>query len=253
MTTMQRTNSPYAPVESDSEAVLQEFRSWMEQGLLPEMQPTRQKRSLQSALAMLEAGRTLLQDRSLEDLSIEAVCRTAGTAIGAFYGRFENKLAFFITMQRLQTIRSQSAYAGFAARDVEKAPDFEALCEEMVLLAVQNFRANHGLLRASLQHTNEGMWDVFKQSGNRYRLLLEKQFAPYVQAKSPEETRMRILFSYQAVIGVLVHATLNDPGPLGIDDEQLVPELTRLAAAYLRDTPLSSTTISRGSKAPRRR
>jgi len=216
-----------------TDAALQEFGEWIEQGLLPEVVPTHQRRSLRSALAMLEAGRRLLQLRSLEDLSIEAVCHAAGTTIGAFYGRFENKQAFFVTMQRMQTIRSQAVIGDMVRRDAQGAVGFDALCAELVSRTVQNFRSNQGVLRASLQHTKEGMWDLFKASGDRYRAMIEKQLAPHLKHLSPAQRRLRILFAYQSLAGVLVHATLNDPGPLSLDDERLVPELVRLVRSYL--------------------
>jgi AcrR family transcriptional regulator len=228
-----REGASVRSVDAASDLPLQELGDWIEQGLLPEVVPTRQQRSLRSALAMLDAGRSLLQDRSLEDLSIEAVCQAAGTTVGAFYGRFEHKLAFFITMQRIQTMRSQAVIGDLVRRHASDSAGLDALCEEMVSITVRNFRSNQGVLRASLQHTKEGMWDLFKESGNRYRAVLEKQIAPHLGAHRPSVRRLRILFAYQALAGVLVHATLNNPGPLGLDDDQLIPELVRLVRAYL--------------------
>lgn len=219
--------------DAKANVALDELGNWIEQGLLPEVVPTRQQRSLRNALAMLDAGRALLQNRSLEDLSIEAVCQAAGTTVGAFYGRFEHKQAFFVTLQRIQTLRSQVVIGDLVRRHAADSAGLDALCEEMVSITVRNFRANQGVLRASLQHTKEGMWDLFKESGNRYRAVLEKQLAPHLGAHRPAVRRLRILFAYQALAGVLVHATLNNPGPLGLDDHQLIPELVRLVRAYL--------------------
>jgi Bacterial regulatory proteins, tetR family. len=76
-------------VDVDAEDPLSALRRWIAEGRLPEIVPTQQDRSLRTTLAMVEAGRSLLRDRSLEDLSVEMVCRAAGTTVGAFYGRFE--------------------------------------------------------------------------------------------------------------------------------------------------------------------
>lgn len=216
-----------------SDAALTELAGWIEQGLLPELVPTQQRRSLRTALAMLDAGRTLLQDRSLEDLSIEAVCQAAGATVGSFYGRFENKLAFFVTMQRLQTIRTQALISEHIQRYDARRMGVDELCEQMVLLTVGTFRSNQGVLRASLQHTREHMWDVFKESGDRYRAVMEAQLAPHLTRLPASVRKLRILFAFQSIAGVLVHATLNDPGPLSIDDPRLVLELVRLVRSYL--------------------
>ena len=199
---------PLAVAEAEvPDVAMHQLAGWIDEGFLPEVVPTRQQRSLRSALAMLDAGRSLLQGRSLEDLSIEAVCQAAGTTVGAFYGRFEHKQAFFVTLQRIQTMRSQAVIEDFVRRHAAKSAGLDELCEEMVKITVGNFRSNQGVLRASLQHTKEGMWDLFKASGNRYREVLEKQMAPHLSAHRPAVRRLRILFAYQALAGVLVHAT----------------------------------------------
>jgi AcrR family transcriptional regulator len=214
-------------------AALDKLAHWIASGALPEVTPTQQARSLRSTLAMLDAGRALLADRPLEELAVEAVCERAGTTVGAFYGRFDSKLAFFVTLQRVQTLHSQETLAGFHERRAKDDVDLDSLCAEIVQLTVANFRANVGVLRASLQHTREGRWAVFKASGDRFRAALLDKLGPHLRALPPATRRLRILFAYEALAGVLVHATLNDPGPLGIDDQQLAVELKRLIKSYL--------------------
>jgi AcrR family transcriptional regulator len=227
---MQRKSEVMADID---DAALGELGRWIDEGLLPELVPTHQGRSLRNALAMLDAGRELLHDGGLEELSVEAVCQLAGTTVGAFYGRFENKQAFFLTLQRVQTMRSQHLLSEFSLRHSGGGSTLDVLVREMVELTVRNFRVNAGVLRASLQHTQEGMWKVMKASGDRHRKAFVDAIAPLLDL--PRETaRMRVLFAYQALAGVLVHATLNNPGPLGLEDDALATELARLLNAYVR-------------------
>ncbi|MGI4814347.1 MAG: TetR/AcrR family transcriptional regulator [Janthinobacterium lividum] len=228
-----------APRGGATQARLREFGAWIAEGKLPEVIPTHQERSLRTALAMLEAGHELLVDRALDDLSVEAVCQHAGTTVGAFYGRFENKHAFFVTLQRMQIIRSQIKLSAYVERepagDASDASDggFSALCRELVVLTVGNFTENVGVMRASLQHAREGMWAPYIDSGIRYRAALIVKLSPFLSHIAPKRRKLRILFAYQAVAGVLVHALLNNPGPLGIGDEAMISELARLMEAYL--------------------
>lgn len=212
---------------------LAEVEAWAAQGCLPEMKPSRQKRSASTAAALIEAGRQLLHDRSLEDLSIEAVCASAKTTVGAFYGRFENKDHFFLTLQRVQTMRTEQAIRDFVARHPAGASSVDALCLDIVDEAIGNFRSNLGVMRASLQHSKEGMWEVIKKSGDRYRVILVELLSPYLTPVPPSERRLRILFAYQALAGVLVHAVLNNPGPLALEDDEIRDELFRMVKAYL--------------------
>jgi len=216
-----------------SQISLTEIEAWASQGALPEMKPSRQKRSASTAAALIEAGRKLLHDRSLEDLSIEAVCANAQTTVGAFYGRFEDKQHFFQTLQRVQTMRTEQSIRDFVARHPQGASSLDALCLDIVDEAIRNFRSNLGVMRASLQHSKEGMWEVIKKSGDRYRVILVELLSPYLSAVPPDVRRLRILFAYQALAGVLVHAVLNNPGPLALEDDQIRDELFRLVKAYL--------------------
>jgi AcrR family transcriptional regulator len=212
-------------------AALQELGEWIAEGRLPEVIPTRQERSLRSTLAMLEAGRMLLLDRSLEELSIEMVCERASTTVGTFYGRFENKQAFFVTMQRMQLIRSEAALNELA--DQHENASLETLCRDMVIYMVGVFRSHFGVLRASLQHTREGMYDIHKSAGDRNRPVFTAALSPHLGHLAPRQRKLRIHFAYQVVAGTLVHVALNNPGPLKLDDDALVDELARMVLAYL--------------------
>jgi len=211
----------------------EKFLGWLGRGDLPEVMPARQERSIASTLRMLEAGRTLLLDRSLEALTIEMVCRASETTVGAFYGRFESKRDFFVTLQRIQTLQTDEMVSAFTARQSSGPVDVGRLCEDMVHLAVRNFRFYGGVLRAALQHAQEGMWDIYKAQGDRYRSVLVDRLSPRLAQLPPAQRRLRILFAYQVLAGTLVHVVLNDPGPLRLHDEALTAELIRMTRAYL--------------------
>lgn len=216
-----------------TDKALRELADRIEAGQLPEIIPTRQERSLRTALAMLQAGRSLLMDRSLEELSVEMVCQAAGTTVGAFYGRFENKHAFFVSMQRMQVIQAEKRLEQFVQRLSCEQPGFDALCEEMVRMTVERYRENVGVLRAALQHTQQGMWQMFKASGDHYRKALITYMAPHLRHLPEAARELRMLFAYQMLSGTLVHAVLNNPGPLALGDDALIGELTRMVRAYL--------------------
>src|SRR5260221_9001524 len=68
---------------------------------LPGVTPSRQKRSRETSLALLQAGAELLRTRSLGELSIEALCTNVGATVGAFYSRFDSKEAYFNALMEL--------------------------------------------------------------------------------------------------------------------------------------------------------
>ena len=74
---------------------------WLAVRDLPGILPTQQRRSQETTVALLEAAAAMLRERSLDELSIEDLCRRVGVTIGAFYGRFESKDAFFSALMSL--------------------------------------------------------------------------------------------------------------------------------------------------------
>ncbi|PSL80427.1 TetR family transcriptional regulator [Variovorax sp. WS11] len=220
-------------MKTEEFGVLESITTWAAEGRLPEMLPTKQARSVKTAAALIGAGRQMLREMSLEELSIDELCEEAGTTVGAFYRRFESKGDFFVTMQRVQTMRTEQSIRAFIARHPPGQSSLEMLCEDIVHETVDNFRSNLGVMRASLQHSREGMWKVIKESGDRYRSMLVLLLTPYMDGIPVAERQFRILFAYQALAGVLVHVVLNDPGPLSLGNKNIEKELLRLTHAYL--------------------
>ncbi|WP_092516448.1 TetR/AcrR family transcriptional regulator [Afipia sp. GAS231] len=194
---------------------------------LPGVTPSRQKRSRETTAALLEAGAEMLCRHSLAELSIEALCRQVGATVGAFYSRFESKDAYF------------NALMALAARDGERrvsemavaAPDdagLAALCRQVVGGIIGWMRAHEGVLRAALQHDDNrpDSWSPFKAlaRANTERaipLLLPAMGKGRRAAKSSA-----IAFGFQVVLGTLVNAILNDPGPLSLRDAELKERLS---------------------------
>jgi AcrR family transcriptional regulator len=226
-------SSTLEPMQEQYQPLATLLVDWSKEHRLPEMRPAQQTRSARTAAALIEAGRELLTRKSLEELSIEAVCAAAGTTVGAFYGRFDSKESFFVTMQRVQTMVTENAIRAFVERHPFGHSSVEALCADIVRETIANFRNNLGVMRASLEHSREGLWHVIKESGDRYRSMLIHLMSPYLSHIEPSKRNLRILFAYQALAGVIVHIVLNNPGPLPLEDSRLELELMRLVRAYL--------------------
>ncbi|MHC2620056.1 AcrR family transcriptional regulator [Bradyrhizobium huanghuaihaiense] len=193
---------------------------------LPGVAPSRQKRSRETTLALLRAGADMLRTRSLAELSIETLCAEVGATVGAFYSRFESKEAYFKALMAL------------AARDGEqrlgeiKRPSPEAsldqLCHMIVSGIVAWMRNHEGVLRAALQHddTHPDKWTPFKALAKATTARATPLLLPAMgKGRKAAKTRS-IAFGFQVVLGTLVNAILNDPGPLTLRSKEME---TRLA------------------------
>ena len=102
---------------------------------------------------------------------------------------------------------------------------------------VTHARRDHGLLRASLLHkpaSREDHWQPFRELGTRYKEALVVQLAPHLKGLPAKDRNLRIRFANQAIFSLIIHAILNRPGPLALDQEAFIAESTRMVISYLR-------------------
>lgn len=201
---------------------------------LPGVAPSRQKRSRETTLALLRAGAAMLRTRSFAELSIEALCAEVGATVGAFYSRFESKEIYFNALmalaardgeQRLNNIRRPSPDAGL-----------EQLCQVIVSGIITWIRSHEGVLRAALQHddTRPDKWTPFKALARATTQRATPVLLPAMgKGRKAAKTRA-IAFGFQVVLGTLVNAILNDPGPLSLASKEMETRLAGCLELLLR-------------------
>jgi AcrR family transcriptional regulator len=203
---------------------------------LPGVTPSRQKRSRETTAALLQAGAEMLRTHSLAELSIEALCRQVGATVGAFYSRFESKDAYFNALMALAAQDGESRLSRMKQDNRLADADLAELSRLLVRGTIGWMRKHEGVLRATLQHddTRPDRWSTFKELAranvaNATPILLQVMGAGRKAAK----TRV-IAFGFQVVLGTLVNAILNDPGPLSIHDGELEERLANCLLLLLQ-------------------
>jgi AcrR family transcriptional regulator len=200
---------------------------------LPGVSPSRQKRSRETTLALLRAGAEMLRSRSLAELSIEALCAQVGATVGAFYSRFDSKEAYFNALLALAArdgdarLSELAETGGLESASLEKT-SLEKTCRQIVGGIIRWMRDHEGVLRAALQHddTRPDRWTTFKGLA---QATVTRVTPPLLQAmgKGRRAAKTRsIAFGCQVVLGTLVNAILNDPGPLSIHDKEMEVRLS---------------------------
>lgn len=200
---------------------------------LPGVTPSRQKRSREMTVALLRAGAEMLRTRSLAELSIEALCAKVGATVGAFYSRFDSKEAYFNALIELAARDGESRLSRLMQNERAAADGALAdLCRLLVHGIIGWIRNHEGVLRAALRHddTRPNQWTTFKGLA---RAATAHATPPLlrIMGKRREAAKTRaIAFGFQVVLGTLVNAILNDPGPLSIHDDEME---TRLSGCLL--------------------
>ncbi|WP_321887155.1 TetR/AcrR family transcriptional regulator [Paraburkholderia bannensis] len=196
-----------------------------------------------SADALLEAGRMLLTQISYEGLSVTDLCSQANLTKGAFYRRFETKDAFFLTLQRLALDDAQRAQAHLADlhRRGECGEDFSADVR-VIVEVIRLWHLKHcGVLRASLQRRDHtaGGWQPFKEFARGFVDELAARLGNTLALRGDEEAVTRLRFGFQMMIGTMINAALNDPGPLQLADIAMTDALARMLVFYVRGDRVS--------------
>ncbi|MBS0530843.1 MAG: TetR/AcrR family transcriptional regulator [Proteobacteria bacterium] len=220
---------------------------------LPGVTPSRQKRSRATTAALLRAGAEMLKSRSLDDLSIEDLCAEVEATVGAFYSRFDSKDAYFSALLTLAARDGETMLAAMAGNRDLRDLELRGLCDLLVGQIAGWMRKHEGVLRAALQRSDAkpARWSPFKalaqQTAARAEPLLLKAMGG---VRSAAKTRA-IGFGLQVMLGTLVNAVLNDPGPLSLRDKELVERLSdclRLMLEAEAGTPPRAAKKPRGRK-----
>ncbi|WP_132584216.1 TetR/AcrR family transcriptional regulator [Paralcaligenes ureilyticus] len=199
------------------------------------VRPAQQARSKATLLALLEAGRESLEEGTLEELKISEVASRAGTSVGAFYGRFENKEVFFYAIQEKILSELGVQLDEMFARLQKTQADAYQYINTLTTFWVSIFRNNRGLYRAAFKHSSAvpGVWTPFKRLGYHGSELLVETLLPALADQGVKSDEKQIRVAMQFVNGLLVNATINDPGPVRLDDKDMQGYVSRFLCTFL--------------------
>lgn len=215
--------------------------------------PARQARSEETFQALVNAGFEALSAGSLDAMAIGDIAKAANVSVGAFYGRFENKEAFFTAIQQIRIAqvweRMQKLLNGLDARDASAREFIEAIAHFWVSI----FRDNRGLYVAAFKHESAqpGAWTPFKRLGWDGSALIVEKLLPRLGRKVDG---LQMSLAMQFVNGLLVNATINDPGPIQLDDPGMGEHVARFLCVYLgvERKPKAIPRVARNSRGEKR-
>jgi len=198
------------------------------------LQPPRQRRARETEQALLSAGRELLAQRDFAAVSVAQIAASCQVSVGAFYGRFRDKMAYFEALRTLVVEETAQSVERYLAQERWGEVATRTVIEKTVRFLVRGVAANRGVIRASLRHasTRPEEWLPHRQSGEAVVDRMVVLLVPRLTLPAAE-AELRVRFAMQAVFSLLVNAVLNDSGPVHLDDERLACESSRLVACYL--------------------
>lgn len=200
--------------------------------------PPQQARSQETLDRILAAAEDLIAEKGFEDTPISEIVRQAGSSVGAFYSRFEDKHALLHAISG-RFVEQAMATADFVL-DLERwrgAPIHEVL-HSVVRFLVSVYREQGGLLRAFVirNHTDP----EFRARQERLTLYVHRGVCELLLARPGEiahaDPERAVRFVLTLIFGSLEYVILFGDmrsGELTLSDEQYSAELASACLAYL--------------------
>jgi AcrR family transcriptional regulator len=201
--------------------------------------PIQQARSEATYQALISAGRKALEEHRFGEMTIASLARSAGASVGAFYGRFENKQAYFSAIQETVVAEEEARVNRFLNQlDEADASVAEFICV-IAAMWVSIFGQNRGLYLAAFKDSTSlpNVWTPFKRLGWQAAGRVTAKLLPRLKRMRTPSTERDIRIAMQFMNGMLVNATINDPGPIHLKDKEMVPYLIRLLCTFLGVEP----------------
>jgi AcrR family transcriptional regulator len=209
--------------------------------------PQRQARSEATFQALIAAGRRALEDKTFDQMAIGDIARAAGVSVGAFYGRFEDKEAFFLAIQDI-TVSEIEEHLRRRLSDpaLREATDVEFLAA-VARFSIGVFRRHRGFYFASSKHSSmpPDLWSPIRRLGHGVSGHVAGELMPRLARLGKPATEREIRIGMQFMNGILVNAVLNDPGPLRLDDGDLEKYLVRHLCSFFGIDRAQKTAVAR--------
>jgi AcrR family transcriptional regulator len=200
--------------------------------------PPQQARSQQTLDRILAAAEVLIAEKGFEDTPISEIVRHAGSSVGAFYSRFEDKHAL------LHAISGRFVEQAMATTDSALDParwneaSIGELLHSVVRFLVSIYREQAGLLRAFVirNHTDP----EFRARQERLTLYVNRGVRELLLARGDEichpDPELAVHFILTLIFGSLEYVMLFGDmrtGDLTLSDDQYAGELANACLAYL--------------------
>ncbi len=200
---------------------------------VPGVFEARQKRSIRIRDAYIRAGIETLNSMRFRDLRVSDLAEACQCSVGSFYTRFRDKEAYFRALTAATIADCNRQIDARVSEDRLRALGPGPALEELVDLMEDIFSGRfRGVLREALLRILEpdDPWAPMRASARRIIANYHASLSDAFPLFGEEDTRNRLSFCFQIVVGVLQNDLVNDYHVFSTRD--------RAVRAALKDTVL---------------
>lgn len=204
---------------------------------LSNVAPPLQERSRVSQDKLLEAARSLIEEKGFAKASLREICRRAGLTSGAFYARFSSKQNLALHFLEGVGQRSEEIQENFAA-DLPSI-GLEPAVRHMFAALTGYYRTEAPVLRGlvAIFHNDPQIAQAARRINSQHlrpiKLILEYDVT--INHPNPARAlRLGLLCTLTALVELVLNQhLLDDADAYAYDDETLAAEMTRMFLNYL--------------------
>ena len=182
------------------------------QGEIPGVFEARQTRSVKTRDGFIHAGVEALQTGRFDDLKIAELAAISNNSVGSFYTRFHDKDAYFraLSAYASQGISREFEMAFTAGKLRQLGPEqgLDALVDLIGAIFASKFR---GVLRETYLRImdEDDPWAPFRTSAKQTLRTLHEGLGDAFPHYGPDETKTRLSFCFQLIVGVIQNDLIN--------------------------------------------
>ncbi|MCB5424073.1 TetR/AcrR family transcriptional regulator [Altererythrobacter sp. CC-YST694] len=185
-----------------------------------------QERSRKTAERFVQVALQLLREKTFAELSVAELARKAGRSVGVFYQRFNSKDDF------LHVLLSAYFREALEWREAVR-PEGEpaTIYAEILARGFHGIMENRNLWHAALERSaaDPEFWKVYRSFRERAVEITLRAMEASSDRQFSDEERRQLAIAGQVFNSVINNQIINSPGPLRLEDEDFLPELTRIA------------------------
>jgi AcrR family transcriptional regulator len=203
--------------------------------------PAYQARSRQQRDRLLKAGERVFAEKGFWQAHVADIAKRAGCSVGSFYRRFQDKEAFFFSLQ--------TDMAGHGLSNIERFFDDPACLTDplpevfarLVRNTARTMKGIEGYYRALFELSLRGhdVWPPMRRieafEAARIIELLRRRGVALDDPDIGERAHLAIRMMHGQIISAMLHG----PGPFAVEDARLHRELALNLARYLQTDRLA--------------
>lgn len=197
--------------------------------------PAYQARSRLQRDRLLKAGERVFAEKGFGPAHVADIAKRAGCSVGSFYRRFQDKEAFFLSLQSDMAAHAESNISRFFDDPACLTDPVLEVFTRLVRNTARVVKGIEGYYRALFELSLRGhaVWPLMRQievlEATRIIDLLNRRGAKLDEPGLNDRAHLAVRAMHGQIITTLQHG----PGPFAIDDPQFHVELALMLLRFL--------------------